>query len=188
MKSSTHSPSHWTINTELTTNFQRGIVTGQYKGGFRTRWRDKPLKGMYSMQKRHKKIVCILLNTGMRMYVCDESSWAHVYKSKGNFKSWFSGSTGILWVSQTQILVFWMQYSGTMYNYSVTVFNLTEKVPPLFGKSLTPRSLAHLLMYLFMACIFSPSSMLWLRACWLLCLLILAKTLSWCASYSSRLG
>lgn len=41
---------------------------------------------------------------------------------------------------------------------------------------------------LVMACIFSPSSMLWDRACWLLCLLIRANTLSWCASYSSRLG
>lgn len=42
--------------------------------------------------------------------------------------------------------------------------------------------------YLLSACILSPSSMLWLRACWLWCLLIRASTRSWWASYSSRLG
>lgn len=43
-------------------------------------------------------------------------------------------------------------------------------------------------IYLVIACILRPSSMLWDKACWLLCLLMRAKTLSWWASYSSRLG
>lgn len=148
------------------------------------------------LQQRGLKVACSLYQVITPNGKKNESSWTKQVQVKRGFSvhrkhPCTPHHTWLLW---TEALLQWEEspLSSAPLPFSTVCLlprcSLTEGTHSVRWLSLTWVCGAFVRPYLVIACIFSPSSMLWDKACWLLCLLMRAKTLSWWASYSSRLG